>query len=91
MEMEGTPRFLLPEEIESSLQGAAEGAGGVGFVSMGFAPLDGSNWVCLKIKQEGKPQVLVHVSTYQGNPFWDSGFLVPVLIEKATEPQSKPG
>ena len=23
----------------------------------------------------GKPQVLVHVSTYQGNPFWNSGFL----------------
>ena len=24
-----------------------------------------------------KPQVLVHVSTYQGNPFWNSGFLEP--------------
>ena len=28
-------------------------------------------WAWLKIEQEGgKPQVLVHVSTYQGKPFW---------------------
>ena len=25
--------------------------------------------------RRGKPQVLVHVSTYQGNPFWNSGCL----------------
>ena len=41
--------------------------------------------IWLKIKQEGQtagfgpclhlPQVLVHVSTYQGKPFWDSGVL----------------
>ena len=28
-----------------------------------------------KLTRRGKPQVLVHVSTYQGNPFWNSGFL----------------
>ena len=28
-----------------------------------------------KLNRRGKPQVLVHVSTYQGNPFWNSGFL----------------
>ena len=28
-----------------------------------------------KLNRRGKPQVLVHVSTYQGTPFWNSGFL----------------
>ena len=28
-----------------------------------------------KLNRRGKPQVLVHVSTYQGNPFWNSGIL----------------
>ena len=28
-----------------------------------------------KLNRRGKPQVLVHVSTYRGNPFWNSGFL----------------
>ena len=28
-----------------------------------------------KSSSRGKPRVLVHVSTYQGNPFWNSGFL----------------
>ena len=28
-----------------------------------------------KLNNWGKPQVLVHVSTYQGKPFWNSGFL----------------
>ena len=34
-------------------------------------------WLWLKFLNDrrGKPQVLVHVSTYQGNPFWNSGFL----------------
>ena len=30
-----------------------------------------------KLSRRGKPQVLVHVSTYQGNPFWNSGFFEP--------------
>ena len=36
-------------------------------------------WVWLKIKQGGGgvTQVLVHVSTYQGKPFWNSGFFEP--------------
>ena len=29
-----------------------------------------AKWVWRKIEQEGLTQVLVHVSTYQGNPFW---------------------
>ena len=29
----------------------------------------------LKIKQEGQTAGLAHVSTYQGKPFWSSGFL----------------
>ena len=28
-----------------------------------------------KLNRRGKPQVLVHVSTYQGNPFWHGFFL----------------
>ena len=28
-----------------------------------------------KLNRRGKPQVLVHFSTYQGDPFWNSGFL----------------
>ena len=31
--------------------------------------------VAENFQQEGRPQVLVHVSTYQGKPFWKSGFL----------------
>ena len=44
--------------------------------------LTGSGTFCLssfgcdsKFNRRGKPQVLVHVSTYQGNPFWYSGFV----------------
>ena len=32
-------------------------------------------WLWLKIKLESKTQDLVHVSTCQGKPFWNSGFL----------------
>ena len=28
-----------------------------------------------KLHRRSKLQVLVHVSTYQGNPLWNSGFL----------------
>ena len=36
---------------------------------------DGSYGCGSKFNRRGKPQVLVHDSTYQGNPFWNSGFL----------------
>ena len=35
--------------------------------------------------RRGKPQVLVHVSTGQGSPFWNSGFLSHSHMEKPTE------
>ena len=39
----------------------------------------GPKGVWLKINRRGKPQVLVHVSTYQGKPFW-----VPVFSNGRT-------
>ena len=36
-----------------------------------------------KLTRRGKPQVLVHVSTYQGNPFRNSGFLSHSHITQA--------
>ena len=34
-----------------------------------------------KLDMRGKPQGSVHVSTYRGNPFWNSGFFEPQLFE----------
>ena len=41
---------------------------------MAWATSAQARWVWLKMKQ-GLPQVLVRDPTYQGNPFWTSGFL----------------
>ena len=43
-----------------------KGKGGLGEREVAFLAI----WVWLKIEQEGKPQVLVHLSTYQGSIFW---------------------
>ena len=42
-------------------------------------------WVWLKINRRGKPQVLVHVSTYQGKPFGNSGLLVATAILESVD------
>ena len=40
-----------------------------------FSRLQEHMGVASKLTRRGKPQVLIHVSTYQGNPFWNAGFL----------------
>ena len=49
-------------------------------------------WVWLKIKRsDGKPQVLVHGSTYQGNPFWYRFFEPQPFHLTTSKQQQKPG
>ena len=56
-----------------------------GYTGLGYI------WVWLKIKQEGQTTGFhVHVSTYQGKPFWDSGVLDIVMgfsKSKSVSPQ----
>ena len=62
---------------------ARESQAGIAGIRRDFAGSKGSSgktntWLSCGAKlddRRGKPQVLVHVSTYQGNPFWNSGFL----------------
>ena len=45
------------------------------FRILGVKPLAAQGFGCgSKFNGRGKPQVLVHVSTCQGKPFWNSGF-----------------
>ena len=44
-----------------------------------------------KLNRRGKPQVLVYVSTYKGNPFWISGFLSHCHIPHIQQLNKAPG
>ena len=81
--------FVRQCEVPAGPYGAGRGTAACGAEVPRFVPSPNGEvsvyWVLLYIyiymsvaqneTRGGKPQVLVHVSTYQGNPFWNSGFL----------------
>ena len=56
-----------PGEADSEKNSPASGDRAL---SRGCGGKNGMLWLWLRLNRRGKPRVLVHVSTYQGNPFW---------------------